>query len=188
MVLGGTCTPFNPITVNGQPATDPAQQRLVQGQIFDPYSTRLVNGSPRFARPYRTTRFLADFHGSGCRLDSKVDSRSGICRGDISKYTVPSYTSFTHTTNFSIKADQNSSPTIKLSGYYAHNKNFAPFANGLPGVFGNADTNNTNHTIRLNYDQSHYGPRCCSTSGSAGFPDQATATSRPRSIRRPDEA
>ena len=150
--LGGTCTPFNPITVNGQPATDPAQQRLVQGQIFDPYSTRLVNGS-QVRTPYPNNQIpLTSMDPVAVSIQKLIPAAN--LPGDINNYTVPSYTSFTHTTNFSIKADQNLSPTIKLSGYYAHNKNFAPFANGLPGVFGNADTNNTNHPIRLNYDQS----------------------------------
>jgi hypothetical protein len=149
--LGGTCSPFNPITIAGAPATDPAGNRLVQGQIYDPYSTQLVNGQ-QVRSPYPNNKIpLTSMDPVAVAVQKLLPSAN--LPGDVNNYTIPSYTSFTHTTNFSFKFDQNLSSTIKISGYYAHNKNYSPFANGLPGVLGNADTNNTNHTTRLNYDQ-----------------------------------
>jgi len=148
---GGTCSPFNPITVGGAPATDPAGNRLVQGQIYDPYSTRLVNGQ-QVRTPYPNNQIpLTSMDPVAVAVQKLIPAANSP--GTINNYTVPSYTSFTHTTNFSLKFDQNLSSTIKLSGYYGHNENFSPFANGLPRVLGNADTDNTNHTTRVNYDQ-----------------------------------
>jgi len=149
--LGGTCSPFNPITIAGAPATDPAGNRLVQGQIYDPYSTRLVSGQ-QVRTPYVNNAIpLTSMDPVAVAVQKLIPAAN--LPGDVNNYTVPSYTSFTHTTTFSLKFDQNLSSTIKISGYYSHNKNYAPFANGLPSVLGNADTNNTNHTTRLNYDQ-----------------------------------
>ncbi len=51
---GGVCTPYAPITSAGAPAVDPAGQTLVQGQIYDPYTTRLVNGQ-NVRSPFPTT-------------------------------------------------------------------------------------------------------------------------------------
>ena len=149
--LGGTCSPFNPITIAGAPAIDPANNRLVQGQIYDPYTTRLVNGQ-QVRTPYVNNQIPLTSVDPVSLAVQKLMPAANL-PGDINNYTIPSYTTFTHTTNFSLKLDQNLSSTIKISGYYGHNKNYSPFSNGLPGVLGNADTNNTNHTTRLNYDQ-----------------------------------
>jgi hypothetical protein len=149
--LGGNCSQFNPITIAGAPATDPAGNRLVQGQIYDPYTTQLVNGA-QVRTPYVNNAIPLTSMDPVALAVQKLMPAANL-PGDVNNYSVPSYTSFTHTTNFSLKFDQNLSSTIKISGYYSHNKNYAPFANGLPGVLGNADTNNTNHTTRVNYDQ-----------------------------------
>jgi hypothetical protein len=149
--LGGSCSPFTGINIGGAPAVDPAGTNLVQGQIFDPYSTRLVGGQT-VRSPYPNNQIPLSAMDPVALAVQKLIPAANL-PGDINNYTIPSYTTFTHTTNFSMKFDENVSPTIKLSGYYAHNKNYAPFNNGLPGVIGNADTNNTNHTIRVNLDQ-----------------------------------
>ena len=148
---GGTCNPFNPITIAGAPATDPDGNRLVQGQIYDPYSTHLVNGT-QVRTPFVNNQIPLTSMDPVAVAVQKLLPAANL-PGDVNNYTIPSYTSFTHTTNFSFKFDQNLSSTIKISGYYAHNENFSPFANGLPRILGNADTDNTNHTTRLNYDQ-----------------------------------
>jgi hypothetical protein len=148
---GGTCVPYGAITQNGAPATDPAGTKLIQGMIFDPYSTHLVNGT-QVRNPYpNNTIPLTSMDQVSLAVQKLLPAANGA--GIVNNYTIPSYTSFTHTTNFSIKLDQNLSSTIKLSGYYGHNENYAPFQNGLPAAIGNADTDNTNHTTRVSYDQ-----------------------------------
>ena len=55
---GGTCIPWPAITpiAAGSSAVDPAGHQLVHGQIFDPYSTHLINGQT-VRNPFPTTRF-----------------------------------------------------------------------------------------------------------------------------------
>ena len=151
---GGTCVPYAPITSGGAPAVDPAGQTLVQGQIYDPYTTRLVNGqnvrSPFPNNMIPLTRM--DPVSVAIQKLLPLPNAPGI----INNYTIPSYSSFMHTTNVSFKLDQNISPTIKISGYYSQLQTLQPNVNGgiLPTFLGGADTNQWNHTVRLNYDQS----------------------------------
>jgi hypothetical protein len=149
---GGTCTPFKGITLNGAPATDPAGTTLVQGQIFDPYSTRLVNGQ-QVRTPYPNNQMPVTAMDPVALAIQKLLPAANL-PGDINNYVIPTYTSLNHTTNLSFKFDQNLSPTIKMSVYYSQLNTYSPLSTGLPAVLGGADTNQWNHTTRVNYDQS----------------------------------
>jgi hypothetical protein len=149
---GGTCTPYRAITLNGANAVDPAGTTLLQGQIYDPYSTRLVNGS-QVRTPYPGNKMPLTAMDPVAVAVQKLIPTANL-PGYINNYSIPSYTNFTHTTNLSFKFDQNLSSTIKISAYYAQEHNFSPFVNGLPAALGGADTNNWNHTTRVGYDQS----------------------------------
>ncbi len=150
---GGTCSPYRPITqvANGMPAVDPLGNQLVQGQIYDPYSTQLVNGI-QVRSPYPGNQMpltAMDPVALAVQKLLPVANRPGT----VNNYAVPGYTRFTHTTNVSLKFDQNVSDKIKISAYYSQINNYSPFVNGLPRFLGNADTNNWNHTTRIGYDQ-----------------------------------
>ncbi len=148
---GGNCTPFAPITQGGQPAVDPAGNRLVQGQIYDPYSTRLVGGA-QVRTPYVNNQMpLTSMDPVALAVQKlmPVANRTGT----INNYAVPTWKRFTHTTNLSFKFDQNLSSTIKLNAYYSQVHNLSPFENGQPRQLGGADTNNWNRTTRIGYDQ-----------------------------------
>jgi hypothetical protein len=149
---GGTCNPYPAITTGGAPAVDPAQTRLVQGTIFDPYTTQFVNGQP-VRTPFSNNTIPLSRQDPVALAIQKLLPLPNVA-GDINNYNVPSYSSFQHTTNFSVKIDQNISPTIKISGYYSQLNTFQPNVNnGFPTILGGADLNNWNHTTRLNYDQ-----------------------------------
>ncbi|MEO5923834.1 MAG: TonB-dependent receptor [Bryobacteraceae bacterium] len=148
---GGTCVPFTAITQGGQPAVDPAGNALVQGQIYDPYSTRLVNGT-QVRTPYVNNQMPVSSMDPVALAVQKLMPAANRA-GTINNYAVPTWRRFTHTTNLSFKFDQNISSTIKLSAYYSQINNRSPFENGLPRQLGGADTNNWNHTTRLGYDQ-----------------------------------
>jgi hypothetical protein len=150
---GGTCTTYAPVTVGGAPAVDPNQTRLVQGTIFDPYTTTLVAGqNVRLPFPNNTIP-LSRQDPVSLAIQKLLPLPNAA--GDVNNYTIPSYKSFQHTTNFSVKMDQNISPTIKVSGYYSQLNTYQPNVNGgiTPLALGGADTNSWNHTTRLNYDQ-----------------------------------
>ncbi|HEY6339947.1 MAG TPA: TonB-dependent receptor [Bryobacteraceae bacterium] len=153
---GGACTPYPAVHLVGTStvATDPTGTALVQGQIFDPYSTRLVGGQQvRTAFPNNTIP-ATELDPVALAIQKLLPQANAP--GDINNYNVPAYTSFQHTTNVSVKLDHSISPTIKISGYYSQLKTFAPNVDSgiLPLALGGANTDNYNHTVRFNYDQS----------------------------------
>ncbi|HEY6339948.1 MAG TPA: TonB-dependent receptor [Bryobacteraceae bacterium] len=153
---GGTCTRYPTVNLVGTstPAVDPAGVQLVQGQIFDPYSTRLVNGQ-QVRTPFpNNTIPAAELDPVALALQSLLPQPNAP--GDINNYNVPAFTSFLHTTNVSVKLDHSISPTIKISGYYSQLNSYAPNVDSgiKPLALGGANENIWNHTIRLNYDQS----------------------------------
>src|SRR5579871_5605796 len=152
---GGVCTPYKAVTLlSGGPATDPAGNTLVQGQIFDPYSTRTVGGQ-NVRTPYPNNVIPATAMDPVAVAIQKLLPLPNAA-GDTNNYVIPSYTGFMHTTNLSFKVDQNISPTIKISAYYSQLNTLQPNVNGgiTPLYLGGADTNQWNHTSRFNYDQS----------------------------------
>jgi hypothetical protein len=153
---GGTCTPYPAVHLVGTTTvpTDPNGTPLIQGQIFDPYSTQLVNGQQvRTAFP---NNVIPPTELDPVALAIQKLLPQANVAGDINNYNVPAYTSFLHTTNVSFKLDQTISPTIKISGYYSQLNTYSPNVDSgiLPLALGGADENEWNHTIRLNYDQS----------------------------------
>jgi hypothetical protein len=148
---GGVCTPYPSVTNLGAAATDPAGTPLVQGTIFDPYSTHLVNGQ-QVRNPYPNNRIpLSAMDPVALALQKLLPLPNAP--GDVNNYIIPSFTGFQHTTNFSFKLDHNVSSSIKLSAYYSQLNTYQPIATGLPAVLGGTDTNQWNHTTRINYDQ-----------------------------------
>jgi hypothetical protein len=150
---GGTCVPYPAVTSGGVAAKDPAGTTLVNGMIFDPYSTHLVGGQ-QVRTPYPNNMIPVSAQDPVALAIQKLLPLPNA-PGDINNYNIPSYKSFQHTTNFSVKMDQNISPTIKVSGYYSQLNTLQPNVNGgiTPLTLGGADTNQWNHTTRVNYDQ-----------------------------------
>ena len=149
---GGVCAPFKAITLtNGQPAVDPLGNTLVQGQIYDPYTTQVVNGS-QVRTQYPNNKMPLTAMDPVALAVQKLMPAANL-PGNLNNYSIPAFQGYTHTTDLSFKFDQNISPTIKISGYYSQLNNFSPFVNGQPPQFNNADTNNWNHTTRIGYDQ-----------------------------------
>jgi hypothetical protein len=150
---GGVCTPYKPITLNGAPAVDAAGNSLVQGEIFNPYTTRNQNGQ-QVRDPFANNMIPISLQDPVALAVQKLLPKPNV-PGIINNYNVPAYTSFEHTTNVSVKLDQSISSTIKVSGYYSQLNTYQPNVNGgiQPLALGGADINQWNHTTRLNYDQ-----------------------------------
>ncbi|HEY4361139.1 MAG TPA: TonB-dependent receptor [Bryobacteraceae bacterium] len=151
---GGTCTKYPAVTASGQPAVDPGNGiALVQGTIYDPYSTRSVNGQ-NTRTPYPNNMMpLTSMDPVSLAVQKYLPLPN--LGGDTNNYSIPGYHAFQHTTNLSFKVDQNISPTIKMSVYYSQLNTFSPNVNGgiSPLFLGGTDTNQWNHTTRVNYDQ-----------------------------------
>ncbi len=150
----GACTKYNPITLSGAPAADPSGQSIVQGQIFNPYSTYSLGGQT-LRMPFANNMIPQSLQDPVALALQKLLPLPNNGLGDINNYTIPSYHSFEHTTNVSFKLDQSLSSTMKISGYYSQLNTLQPNVNGgvLPLALGGADTNQWNHTVRANFDQ-----------------------------------
>ena len=141
--LTGVCTPVTP-------AVDPVNSSVCQNQVYDPASTRVVNGI--------TVR--DPFPGNKIPT-SQMDPTSKIIQDMIPmpnspglfNYTAPGYQNFRHTTIPSLKVDQNLSAKMKVSGYYSATHTVSPQNNGFPQPYTNLQPQeDLAQTIRLNYD------------------------------------
>jgi hypothetical protein len=146
--------PNTPLTVaGGAPAVDSAGQTLSYGEVFDPRTTRVVNGAtvrdpfPNGVIP------IARFDPVSLAIQKLLPAPNAP--GIINNYNIPAYTNWTHTTNFSWKIDHSLSPTAKLSWYLSHYAWNSPNANGITAAFtGAVPTAYRNWTTRVNYDHS----------------------------------
>jgi Carboxypeptidase regulatory-like domain/TonB dependent receptor len=179
--LTGTC--------NGP---DPAGQSVCLNEIFDPATTRVVNGA--------TVR--APFPNNTIPL-SRQDTTAAIVQNLIPmpntpgllNYTAPGYTNFRHTTIPSIKIDHNLSDKIKIAGYYSATETNSPQNNGFPQPFTALQPQkDLAQIIRLNYDQTltptlllHLGAGFMHTSHPLGAPvyNQTTNNLFPKGIPFP---
>jgi hypothetical protein len=153
----GTCA-FSPQIVYstganaGQPAVDPVGQTLSYGEIFDPNTSRIVNGSqvrtPFPNQQIPLTRY--DTVAKNILAFFPSPNEPGI----VNNYLIPSYSNWQHTTNWSFKLDHSVSSTIKLSWYFSRLLQNSPNANGFTAAYAApAPTANRNVTTRVNYDQ-----------------------------------
>ncbi len=125
----GACSPFNKVTQNGAQAVDAAGTPIVQGQIFNPYSTHQINGQT-VRDPYSNNMIPLSMQDPVALAIQKLLPLPNNGLGDINNYTIPSYASFEHTTNVSFKLDQSLSSTMKISGYYSQLNTLQPNVNG----------------------------------------------------------
>ena len=135
----------------GQTAADPAGQVLKYGEVFDPTTSRIVNGAQ--VRDPFPNQMIPQY-----RFDNVSKIIQGFFPmpnqpGILNNYLVPSYQDWRHTTNWSFKLDHSISPTIKLSWYFSRLLENDPNANGFTGIYAApAPTANRNVTTRVSYD------------------------------------
>ena len=150
------------VTQSGAVAKDPLGRTVPLNAIYDPTTAMTTPGG------IVTNQFPNSIIPSN-RLDPvalKIQSflpeptNSNL----INNYQVPTFTNWTHTTNWSTKIDQSVSATTKLSGYFSQVATNSPasFANGLTlggsnavsnAITGVTPTNNLSRTVRVNYDK-----------------------------------
>lgn len=149
----GSCA-FSPaITViGGGPAVDPAGQTLRYGEIFNPATSRIVNGA-QVRDPFPNQQIpLTSFDPVAKAIQAffPAPNKPGI----VNNYLIPAYSNWLHTTNWSYKLDHSFSPTIKLGWYFSRLEQNSPNSNGFTGAYAApAPTANRNVTTRVNYDQ-----------------------------------
>jgi hypothetical protein len=130
---------------------DALGRTLFVDQVYDPNSTRVVNGQTirdPFTGPIPKTQ-----------LDPVAQAIQNFIPlpnlpGNLNNYALPTYTDFQHTTNWSFKLDHSLSSTIKISGYFSRITTLNPNSNGIAGPIEQpAPMDNRSNTIRINYDQ-----------------------------------
>jgi hypothetical protein len=142
-----------PLTLAGAPAIDTAGTALIQNQVFDPTTTRTVNGVA-VRDPFPNNIIPVG------RIDPVAAKIQGFIplslnSGLVNNYPIPAYPNYRHTTLPSFKLDHNLSSTMKISWYYAENRSYSPNADGLPAPITAAVPNDSvTRTTRINYDQS----------------------------------
>lgn len=151
--VGNSCAFSPPIinTATNQPAVDPAGQTLSYGEIFDPNTTRVVNGA----------QVRSPFPGNIIPMSRLSPFALAVqnmfplpnAPGLENNYIIPGYVNWQHTTNISFKLDHSISTTQKLSWYWSHLADNNPNANGWTGIFEAPNpTANRNYTTRVNWD------------------------------------
>ncbi len=150
---GNSCL-YSPAIVNtitGKQAVDPAGQTLSYGEIFDPNTTRIVNGAT-VRSPFPNNAIpMSRLSSFALAVENMFPLPNAP--GLENNYIIPSYLNWQHTTNVSFKLDHSLSSTQKLSWYWSHLADNNPNANGWAGIFeAPAPTANRNYTTRLNFD------------------------------------
>ena len=138
----------------GQPAVDPAGHTLMNGEVFDPRTTRTVNGS-LVRDPFPNQQIPQTAAYVSPVFTAIQNSFPHATNGNLTNnYAIPTYSNFSHDTTWSAKIDHSISPTIKISGYLSRLMQNSPNANGFNYIASApAPTSNRNVTARLNYDQ-----------------------------------
>ena len=134
--------------------TDALGRSMFLNEVYDPASTFTGPSGATLRNPFANNTVPAN------RLDPVALAIQNYiplpnAPGITNNYDEPSYTSYQHTTNWSVKVDHSLSSTIKISGYFSRILTYNPNNNGLPGPISQpAPTNNKSSTTRINYDQS----------------------------------
>ena len=146
--------PFGPA---GGGALSPTGSTDLTGQIFDPTTSKYVNGGAN-GSGYVETPFPNNTIPYS-RMDPSslayqkffiAPSTAGLANNSLQ----PAFSNYRHTTIPSFKIDQNVSSKIKLSGYYSATRTYSPNANGYTNLEEPATPQVQNsQTIRVNYDQ-----------------------------------
>ena len=145
-----------PLTNGGAAVVDSAGQVLTYGEIFDPSTTRLVNGyNVRMPFPNNTIP-LSRMDTVALAIQNMLPPPNAP--GIVNNYNTPAYLNWTHTTDYSWKIDHSLSPTAKLSWYLSRYGWNSPNANGFNASHypftGAAPTGYRNLTTRVNFDDS----------------------------------
>ena len=134
------------------PSVDPVNSSICLNEIFDPNTTRVVNGIT-VRDPFPGNKVPA----------ARIDPTAAIIQNlipmpnapGLANWAAPGYSNFRHTTIPSFKIDHNISQKMKLSGYYSEIHTNSPVNNGFTQVYTATQPQHAvSHTVRLNWDYS----------------------------------
>jgi hypothetical protein len=142
------------LTAGGVVAMDALGRPLPQYGVYDPNTTRQAPDGSIVRDLFPNAQIPANRFDPVALTLQKLypePTNSNL----INNYQVPLFINYQHTTNPSVKLDHSISATRKISGYWSLQKSYNPANTGYDPVWsGVVPTNNSSHTIRLNYDES----------------------------------
>lgn len=131
------------------PTCDPLGRSIFENQIYDPASTRTVNGQ-RVRDPFTGNRIpLAQLDPVALKIQDMIPlpTSSGFLNNYLTSYAVPRLTYIP-----SVKIDHQVSASFKLSGYWSRTSTYSPSVTALPFPLNGVPSHVTAHTIRVSAD------------------------------------
>lgn len=132
------------------PNCDPLGRSIFENQIYDPLSTRLVNGQ-RVRDPFIGNRIpLTQQDPVALKIQNLIptaNNGTGFLNNYLTSFTNPRLTYIP-----SLKIDHQISPNFKVSGYWQETQTSSPNNNSLPFPLNGVQSKVTNHTIRISGD------------------------------------
>jgi hypothetical protein len=153
------------LTKSGVPVVDPLGRPVFQNEVYNPNTTRTVNGflvrDPFMGCNGTTMNVICNTPGNpnyypldpvAQKMQSLLPAPN-VAGSVFNNYNIPAYENFRHTTTYSFKLDHNLSSKIKLSGYFSTINTVSPSANGFTQAFTSAVPVDTHsYTTRFNVD------------------------------------
>jgi hypothetical protein len=134
-------------TCNGP---DPAGQPVCLNEIFDPTTTRTVNGSVVRTPFPNNTIPVTSFDPTAQIIQNMIPLPN---TPGLLNYTAPAYSNFRHTTIPSMKIDHSLSAKTKLAVYYSATETNSPQTNGFAEPYTALQPQAAlSQTVRLNLD------------------------------------
>jgi hypothetical protein len=132
------------------PNCDPLGRSIFENQIYDPLSTRTVNGQ-RVRDPFIGNKIpVTQLDPVAVKIQNMIpqaNNSTGFLNNYLTSYSNPRLTYIP-----SAKIDHQISTNFKLSGYWQRTKTSSPNNNALPFPLNGVPSTITAHTIRISAD------------------------------------
>ncbi|MEO5924863.1 MAG: carboxypeptidase-like regulatory domain-containing protein [Bryobacteraceae bacterium] len=132
------------------PNCDPLGRSIFENQIYDPLSTKTVNGQ-RVRDPFLGNKIpVAQQDPVALKVQSMIplaNNSTGFLNNYLTSYTNPRLTYIP-----SVKLDHQISTNLKVSGYWSRTQTATPNNNALPFPLNGVQSKVTAHTIRISTD------------------------------------
>jgi hypothetical protein len=132
---------------------DPLGQQVCLDEIFDPSTSRIVNGTP-VETPFPNNQVpLSRMDPTAMIIQNMFPLPNQPSASGLNNYLAPGYGNFRHTTIPSLKIDQSISAKMKLAVYYSATRTESPETNGFTQPWTDILPQNImSQTARVNFD------------------------------------
>jgi hypothetical protein len=132
------------------PNCDPLGRPILQNQIYDPATTRIVNGQS-VRDPFVGNKIpITQQDPVALKIQNLIplpNNGTGFLNNYLTSYSNPRLTYIP-----SVKIDHQISPALKISGYWQRTQTYSPNNTALPFPLNGVQSKVTAHTIRISLD------------------------------------